>query len=132
MTMLFLAPMLALMSIMLSRLAQVADDNPLLMLLVVVLGFPVVTSVLVSVIRKVATTTSIKPQQILYAASLVLTVLTVFVAGGQLPGFGATPVETVGLWLAWATVNAGIAAFWYEFLLKRIPVLAPPPEPEFL
>ena len=107
-------------------LLQVAADNPVLVLVLAILAFAGVTSVLTSVIRKVADATGIKPQQQLYGISLLLTALTVLAGGGSLPGFGANPAETVGLWLAWATVNAGIAAFWYELLLKRIPVLGTP------
>jgi len=122
-----LAAVLAFGLLAVAVLLQVAADNPVLVLVLALLGFAAFTSVLTSVIRKVADATGIKPQQQLYGISLVLTGFSVWAAGGSLPPLIAdNPTLTVAGWLTWSVANAAIAAFWYELLLKRIPVLGAP------
>ena len=122
---------IVLLALLFAALLQVDPNNAVLVLVVAVLGFPGVTSVLTSVLRKVADATGIKPQQQLYGLSLALTGLYVWSVGGSLPPIIAdNPVLMVSGWLAWSVANAAIAAFWYELLLKRVPGLgAPEPSP---
>lgn len=118
---------LSMLGFLVVAVLQVAADNPVLVLVLALLGFGAFTSFLTSLIRKVGDATGIKPQQQLYGLSLVLTGFTVLAAGGKLPPVIAdNPVLTVTLWLGWSVTNAAIAAFWYELLLKRVPVLGPP------
>lgn len=116
---------LTLAVVVLSALLQ--DDimsAPIVVAIMAVLAIPAVTSALTAGLRYVARW--LKPEAVLYVASLIVVGLVQWMAGVDLPGLGGDPAALVATWLGWATVNAAVAATLYEVFLKK---LLPTPQP---
>ena len=108
------------------------ESNPIIIALLALLALPGVTSLVVSAIRKLSAASGIDARVWVYAVSLIVTGLLVFTGTVELPAFSGDPSAYILAWLTWATVNGELARRVYELLLSRIPVLAPPPEPQIL
>lgn len=101
---------------------------PVVVAIMAVLAIPAITSILTAGLRYLAKW--IKPEAVLYIASLIVVALVQWMAGIHLPGLADSPTATVALWLSWATANSLLAATLYEVFLKRLlPTPDPTPDP---
>jgi len=96
------------------------DSNPIIVALLALLALPGATSLLVSLIRKASDASGVKPEVIVYVASLAVTGLLLATGTVDLPTWTGDPTAYVGAWLAWGTVNAELARRVYELLWQRL------------
>lgn len=100
------------------------EQNPIIVAVLALLALPGVTSFLVSLIRKATDAGGIRPEVIVYVASLAVTGLLVATDTVSLPAWTGDPTGYVAAWITWGSVNAELARRVYELLWQR---LAPTP-----
>lgn len=96
------------------------ESNPIIVALLALLALPGATSLLVSLIRKASDASGVKPEVIVYVASLAVTGLLLATGTVALPAWTGDPTAYVGAWLVWGTANAELARRVYELLWQRL------------
>lgn len=114
--------LIVLAALMLGALAQGIEQSPIIVAVLALLAVPGVTSFVTGIAKSIAP--SVKPETLVYIASLLLTGLWLWQSGGDLPGidFG-NPAASVALWLTWAKVNSSSAQAVYDLLKAALPGL---------
>ena len=98
------------------------EQSPIIVAVLALLALPGVTSFIVSVIRKATDAGGVKPEVIVYVASLAVTGMLVLSGTVDLPAWGGDPSSFVAAWIAWGTVNAELARRVYELLWQRLAI----------
>lgn len=96
------------------------DSNPIIVALLALLALPGATSLLVSLIRKASDASGVKPEVIVYVASLAVTGLLLATGAVALPAWSGDPTTYVAAWLGWGVANAELARRVYELLWQRL------------
>jgi len=92
--------------------------NPFVIALLTLLGLPVVTSVVTTILRRVSDVSGIDPRAIVYVASVFVTIAVVLLTNPELPAFAGDPAVMALAWLAWVTSNAELARRLYEAVVS--------------
>lgn len=98
------------------------EQNPIIVAVLALLALPGVTSFIASLIRKLTDAGGVKPEVVVYLASLLVTGALVVSGGVDLPAWAGDPVAFVAAWLAYGTANAELARRVYELLWQRLAV----------
>jgi len=94
--------------------------NPIIVLVLALLGLPMVTSAITGLLKRVSVDTGIGPKVFVYIASLAVTGLVLATSGAGFPEWAGDPAAFTAAWLAWTTVNAELARRVYELLFERV------------
>jgi hypothetical protein len=98
----------------------VLEQNPIIVAVLALLALPGVTSFIVSLIRKATDSSGVKPEVIVYVASLAVTGLLLGTGTIDLPAWSGDPTAYVAAWIAWGGINAELARRVYELLWQRL------------
>lgn len=96
------------------------EQNPIIVAVLALLALPGVTSFITSLLRRATDAGGVRPEVVVYVASLAVTGLLLLTGGLELPAWTGDPVALVGSWLAWGTANAELARRVYELLWQRL------------
>ena len=91
-------------------------QEPIVVLLLGLLALPGVTSFIAGVLKRVQSTYDINPRVIVYAVSLVITGLVLWLGDVDVPAYADDPAAFVAAWVVWTTANAELARRLYEAL----------------
>lgn len=104
---------------LMATLAQGIEESPIIVAVLSLLAIPAITSGLTGLLKNLPV--SIKPETVVYVASLILTGIVVLGNGGEMPLIDlGSPAETVAAWLAWAKVNSSSAQMVYDILRAKL------------
>lgn len=95
-------------------------ESAILAFVAAALAVPGVTSLITSALRTVSDAVGVKPEVIVYVASIAVTGIILANAGAALPEWAGDGPGYVTAWLALATTNAELARRLYEGFLSKL------------